>query len=38
MSTEQILDKIIKPEYRSKFSNWQNYAKQIDLFGLECIN
>lgn len=38
MSVETILDKIIKPEYRAKLSNWESYAKPIDLFGLECIN
>lgn len=38
MSVAIILDKIIKPEYRSKFNNWESYAKSIDIFGLECIN
>lgn len=38
MSVSAILDKIIKPEFRAKFNNWETYAKPIDIFGLECIN
>lgn len=38
MSVSAILDKIIKPEFRTKFNNWEAYAKPIDIFGLECIN
>lgn len=38
MSVSTILDKIIKPEFRSKFNDWEHYAKMIDKFGLECIN
>lgn len=38
MSISGILDKIIKPEFRSKFNNWESYAKPIDLFGLDCLN
>ena len=38
MSVSAILDKIIKPEFRAKFNNWDVYAKPIDFFGLDCIN
>ena len=37
MSVSQILDKIIKPEYRERFKNWESYATEKDTFGLECI-
>lgn len=38
MLVEGILDKIIKPEFRTKFKDWEQYAKPIDLFGLNAIN
>jgi hypothetical protein len=38
MSVQEILDKIIKPSYRAKYNDWENYAKSIDKFGLECID
>lgn len=34
----QILDKIIKPEYRQSLSDWQSYANQSDKIGLEIID
>lgn len=38
MSVSAILDKIIKPEHRTKLNTWEDYAKTIDIFGLDCIN
>lgn len=32
--TTEILDKIIKPEYRKRYDNWAQYAKQQDMLGL----
>lgn len=37
MDYSQILDKIIKPEYKNRFADWQKYARRDDLLGLECI-
>jgi len=36
--TEKILDKIIKPEYRSKLNDWVNYIKDSEVLGLEIID
>ncbi len=35
--TEKILDKIIKPEYRSKLEDWVNYIKESEVLGLQII-
>lgn len=34
---KEILDKIIKPEYRSSLVDWIQYAKSNDKMGLEII-
>lgn len=34
----QILDKIIKPEYRQSLADWQSYATESDKIGLELID
>lgn len=31
---EKILDKIIRPEFRSKLNDWTNYAKESEVVGL----
>jgi len=36
--TEKILDKIIKPEYRSRLNDWTNYIKESEVIGLEIID
>lgn len=38
MSVSSTLDKIIKPEYRSRFKDWQQYASKEDILGLDCIS
>lgn len=35
---DQILDKIIRTEYRQKLANWASYAKSNELLGLDIIN
>lgn len=37
MNISEILDKIIKPEYRSRYDNWSRYANSQDLLGLDLI-
>ena len=34
MSVSKTLDKILKPEYRERFADWEKYASEKDLFGL----
>jgi hypothetical protein len=34
---KEILDKIIKPEYRNSLNDWISYAKENDRKGLEII-
>lgn len=34
MDYSEILEKIIKPEYKNRFSDWQKYARTNDLLGL----
>ena len=34
MNISEILDKIIKPEYRKRYDNWHRYANAQDLLGL----
>jgi hypothetical protein len=31
---EKILDKIIRPEFRSKLNDWAKYAKGSEVIGL----
>ena len=37
MDNTQILDKIIKPEFRERYNDWEHYAKRNEILGLECI-
>ena len=37
MSYSWTLDKIIKPEYRNRFVDWEKYSSDKDKFGLSCI-
>lgn len=37
MNIAEILDKIIKPEYRNRYDNWSRYANSQDLLGLDLI-
>jgi Na+-transporting NADH:ubiquinone oxidoreductase subunit NqrF len=36
--TENILDKIIRPEHRNKLNDWVQYTQEREILGLETID